>query len=94
MWGKPVVGESLGWALVALAERIHLWSSADVDVVEEVLYYSERIGYLEFVDSPQNSLAMLHFGEHFQDRSLWIDAYAHCVGMKDRLEDNYGYEVR
>jgi len=61
--------------------------------VQEVLYYAERIGYLDFVDSAQNSLAMLHFAEHFQDRTLWIDAFAHCVGMKEQLEDSYGFEV-
>lgn len=91
--GKPLVGESLGWALVMLAERIQSWIGHEVDATSEVLQYAEELGYLDFVNLPTNALAMLHFAETYQNRTLWIDAFAHCVGMKEELLDLPGYEV-
>lgn len=88
-----MVGESLGSALVNLAERIQCWIGHEVNVVSEVLEYAEELGYLDFVNLPTNALAMLHFAETYQDRTLWIDAFAHCVGMKESLSDIPGYSV-
>lgn len=89
-----MVGESLGWALKSLSERVKTWVPAgDIYVYQEMMQYTDLAGYLNFVDLPENALAMLQLAEEYQDKTLWIDAFAHCVGMKDRLPQCSGWNV-
>lgn len=79
------MGASLGTALIDLLERLLLIRPATVQNLSECLMYAEKMGYLDFTHSPDYALSLLRFAEHFNLRELWIDAFAHCVGMNDSL---------
>jgi len=82
---KPLVGATMGQALIELLQRMCLFRSDKADNVHDLLAYASRLGYLDFRECPDYALAFLHFAEHYRLRDLWIDAFAHCVGMNDRL---------
>ncbi|KAF2501266.1 hypothetical protein BU16DRAFT_522255 [Lophium mytilinum] len=82
---KPLVGTHLGKTLVDLQERMHLFRSGQINNHEDFLVYIDDMGYRNFVDTPDYALSMLYYAEHYQLRDLWVDAFAHCVGMNDRL---------
>ncbi|KAL1647827.1 hypothetical protein SLS58_002628 [Diplodia intermedia] len=86
LFKKPLVGTHLGGALVDLQERLHLFRSAQpMDNQSALMEYAEEVGYLNFTHRPDNALAMLYYAEHYETKDLWIDAYAHCVGMNETL---------
>ncbi|KAL1624160.1 hypothetical protein SLS54_004089 [Diplodia seriata] len=86
LFKKPLVGTHLGGALVDLQERLHLFRSAQpMDNQSALMEYAEEVGYLNFTHRPDNALAMLYYAEHYEIKDLWIDAYAHCVGMNETL---------
>jgi hypothetical protein len=85
IFGKPLVGENLGKAFVDLQERMHLFRSGPINNSEDFLNYAEAQGYRNLVDSPDYALSMLYYTEHYKLRDLWIDAFAHCVGMNEGL---------
>ncbi|KAH7065349.1 hypothetical protein B0J12DRAFT_535857, partial [Macrophomina phaseolina] len=86
IFNKPLVGTHLGGALIDLQERLHLFRSAQPAQNRSVfLEYAEDVGYLNFTHRPDNALAMLYYAEHYEIKDLWIDAYAHCVGMNETL---------
>jgi hypothetical protein len=85
IFGKPLVGEHLGLAYVDLRQRMHLFRSGQIDNNRDFLDYAESQGYRDVVDSPDYALAMLYYAEHHKLRDVWIDAFAHCVGMNERL---------
>ncbi|KAK7566547.1 hypothetical protein IWX47DRAFT_854568 [Phyllosticta citricarpa] len=83
---KPLVGSHLGTALINLQERLHLFRTPGSSSNHEALMtYAKDMGYMTFTDRPDNALAMIFYAEHYQLKILWIDAYAHCVGMNDTL---------
>lgn len=88
------MGQSLGDALVALLNSMHECRSADVDNVEDLMYYCDEEGYFDFSNQPGHSLAILNLAETFRLRDLYIDAFAHCVGMSDNLYRSPEYLVR
>lgn len=92
--GKPLVGESLGQALVGLLNNMSEYRGLNVDNVEDILDYMEEGGYADFGGSPVHTLATLHFAEHFQFEHLYIDAFAHAVGMHDEIIQSPEYKVR
>lgn len=83
--GKPLVGAHLGQAMVDLQERMQLYRSSQVNNHQDFLLYADTQGYRDFVDCPDYALAILYYSEHFKLRDVWVDAFAHCVGMNDRL---------
>ncbi|KAF2271185.1 hypothetical protein CC78DRAFT_450667, partial [Lojkania enalia] len=83
--GKPLVGQHLGQALVSLQERMYLFRSGQINNEQDFLEYAEEQGYRDLVDCPDYSLAMLFYAEHFQCLNVWIDAFAHSVGMNNSL---------
>lgn len=83
--GKPLVGNHLGQAMINLQERMRLFRSGRVDNNQDFLEYAEAQGYLDFVGFPDYALAMLYYAEHYKLRDAWIDAFAHCVGMNEKL---------
>ncbi|KAJ4286294.1 hypothetical protein N0V90_013328 [Kalmusia sp. IMI 367209] len=85
VFGKPLVGAHLGQAMIDLQERMHLYRSGRVDNQQDFLDYADAQGYRNFVDCPDYALAILYYAEHFKLRDVWIDAFAHCVGMNERL---------
>ncbi|KAI9817781.1 MAG: hypothetical protein M1827_000900 [Pycnora praestabilis] len=94
MFGKPVVGVSLGKALVALLERMELFRSCedDGDNIRDMMTYLEEEAYADFRDCPDHALALLYFAEHFEFHSLWTDAFVHCAGMNVRLTHSSEFE--
>lgn len=94
LFDKPLAGNTLGQSLVDLLDRMVLFRSEKVDNVGELLAYAERMGYLHFAHAPDYALAFLHFAEHFQLRDLWLEAFAHCVGMNDDLYLSDEFPVR
>ncbi|KAF1353626.1 hypothetical protein BDV97DRAFT_310299 [Delphinella strobiligena] len=81
---KPVVGVSLGAALIDLYDRMRLFRP-ESDNLSDFTTYAESLGYLNFVNCPDYALAFLQFAEHNQTPGLWTDAFAHCVGMHDQI---------
>jgi hypothetical protein len=85
IFGKPLVGVHLGQAMVDLQERMRLYRSGRVDNHQDFLNYADKQGYRNLSDFPDYALAMLYYAEHYKLRSVWMDAFAHCVGMNERL---------
>lgn len=90
---KPLVGVKLGSAMIDLLERIHSFCPNKAVNIKKFLLYARQQGYSNFVDYPAFALAFLNFAERFRLRELWIDAFAHCVGMNDQLDLNPEFEV-
>jgi hypothetical protein len=89
---KPVVGQYLGTALVNLQQRLQMWCDGD-DLYQDFRTYLDAVKYLDFANRPEHALACLHYAEHFAILGLWSDAFAHCVGMNDRLYECGGFKV-
>lgn len=92
--GKPLVASNFGKALVDLRERLDMFRSEDVNNYEDLMEYMDRSGYLNFGHRPDYALAVLHFAEHLELHDLWVDAFAHCVGMNSILSYSPEYQVR
>lgn len=91
---KPLVGVHLGKSIVQLQERLHTFrSSKEVNNHSDLMEYLEEMGYLEFGHNPDYALAILYYAEHYRLQDLWIDAFAHCVGMNDLLSMSSEFEV-
>lgn len=89
---RPLVGVHLGGALVGLFNSMKEFRRT-ADNVSDVMTYMQEVGYSDFRDSPDHALAVLFFAEHFHFRDLWIDAFAHCAGMNDRIFESSEFEV-
>jgi hypothetical protein len=93
MFGRPIVGPHLGGALVALLNSMDEFRLHDANNVGDILDYMEEEDYADMRSDPNHALAILFFAEHFQFKTLWIDAYSHCAGMSERLFESSEYEV-
>lgn len=93
MLDKPMVGSTLGAAMIDLFDRMELVRPDSLDNLSDCLDYADRMGYMDFAHSPDYALAFLHFAEHFQLHDLWVDAFVHCVGMNDNLSLSHEFEV-
>ncbi|KAF2856882.1 hypothetical protein T440DRAFT_484970 [Plenodomus tracheiphilus IPT5] len=83
--GKPLVGEHMGQALVDLHERLDLFRPDQTNNDQEFLDYLENQGYRDLVECTDYALASLYYAEHYRLKTVWIDAFAHCVGMNESL---------
>ena len=92
-FGKPLVGTHLGQAMISLLNSMHEFRSDLGQNVTDMLAYLEQQGYLDITGHPSLALAVLHFAEHFQLRELYVRAFAHCVGMSERLHFSTEYQV-
>jgi hypothetical protein len=90
---KPLVGGSLGQSLIALHERLTLWRPKTRLNHEDIFLYMKDMGYLELAHCPDYALALLQYAEHYRLEDMWMDAYAHCVGMKEMLMISSEFEV-
>ncbi len=94
MVGKPVVGFTLGQALMDLLDRMNVLNQSGDENEAVVLAYMDHVGYLDFRECPDHALAVLNFAERFEIQELWTDAFVHCAGMDNRLIDTTEFEVR
>jgi hypothetical protein len=90
---RPMVGDHLGGALVALLKSMHEFRSVGEDHGAELLAYVDEEGYLEMQNQPNFALAILYLAELYQMRDLYISAFAHCSGMNERLFMSTEYQV-
>lgn len=90
---KSLVGNHLGGALVGLLNSMDQFRSDGEDNVQAIMDYMDEEGYADMRSQPDHALAILFFAEHFHFRDLWIDAFAHCTGMNEKLIFSPGFEV-
>lgn len=83
--GRPLVGKNLGSAMIGLLNTMMDFRCHSRDNVSDLLFYLNRLGYLDMRNQPHFALAILHLAEFFHLRDLYIDAFSHCTGMCDRL---------
>ncbi|KOS19176.1 hypothetical protein ESCO_000102 [Escovopsis weberi] len=83
--GRPMAGEFLGSALVALRESLREFRSEEDHDDCDLMEYMNQAGYLNMAEKPSHALAILHLAETFQMRQLYLEAFAHCVGMHSQL---------
>jgi hypothetical protein len=83
--GKPLVGDHMGQAFVDLQERLHYFRPSNANNHKDFLDYAENQGYRDLVECTDYALANLYYAEHYKLRDIWVDAFAHCVGMSDSL---------
>ena len=84
---KPTVGEKLGLALIELLERIREWQPQSA-ALANFSYYCQVQGYEDMAQNVDHAIACLTLAEHAQLRDLWVESFAHCVGMRDQLEES------
>jgi len=83
--GKPLVGLHMGQAFVDLQERMRIFRSEHVNNQQDFLDYAENQGYRDLVECTDYALASLFYAEHYRLREVWVDAFAHAVGMSDSI---------
>lgn len=91
--GKPLVGFQLSKTLIQLQERMQLYRSGDINNHQDLVAYLDNQGYMDFIECADYALAMLCYAEHYKLRDMWIDAFAHCVGMNESLTLCQEFEV-
>ncbi|KAI9825432.1 MAG: hypothetical protein M1832_001162 [Thelocarpon impressellum] len=84
MLGKPIVATHLGRGMADLLDRMNLFRDT-ADNVQDFLEYIDAQQYSSFRECPDLALASLYVSERFMLKDRWIDAFAHCVGLNDRL---------
>lgn len=85
LYNLPLAGRALGVSLVDLKNRIDYYRPGNPDLSSaEVVAFAESQRYLDFRECLDHALAALLLAEHLQSEDLWIDAFAHCVGMSHR----------
>lgn len=93
IFGKSLVGTHLGGALVGLLNSMNQFRTPGEDNVQAIMDYMDEEGYADMRSQPDHALAVLFFAEHFHFKDLWVDAFAHCTGMNERLVQSAGFEV-
>ncbi|KAI9737086.1 MAG: hypothetical protein M1834_000676 [Cirrosporium novae-zelandiae] len=89
--GLPIVGSSLGEALVLLMERINIYQKDRIENESLMLEYLDGAGYTDFRGCPDHCLAVMKLAERFQIRDLWVDTFCHSVGQFDNLHQSEEY---
>ncbi|KIW83507.1 hypothetical protein Z517_02752 [Fonsecaea pedrosoi CBS 271.37] len=85
LYNRPLAGRTLGSALAALKKRVDVYRPDDSSQNKvEVLSFAENQRYLDFRECVDHALAALSLAEALQVEDLWVDAFAHCVGMSHR----------
>ena len=91
---RSIVGEHMGHALVGLMNSMYEFRSPGTNNIGDIMNYLDEEGYLDLREQPNHALAILHLAETFQLRDSYINAFAHCAGMSDRLYLSSEYQVR
>ncbi|PHH80745.1 hypothetical protein CDD82_1536 [Ophiocordyceps australis] len=90
--GKPLVGESLGSAYIALLTSMYELRSGVKDNVHDLVCFLRRSGHFNLVNRPDYAVAALVFAETFRLRDVYLLAFAHCVGMSPKLALSAEYQ--
>lgn len=90
---RSVVGRHLGNALIGLTDAMDEFRDPDADNIGDLFAYLDEEGYLAMRNQPDHALAMLRLSERLQMREMYIDAFAHCVGMSEHLHQHHEYSV-
>jgi len=94
MFEKPVVGDYLGDALIALQKRMNEFRPNEEQNEDDILAYIESQGYTDFRDCCDHALGVLQFAEKLEITELWTDAFVHCAGMWEHLDTSGEFGVR
>ena len=94
MFDKPLVGNRLGDALIALHRRMDEFRPDEEQNEDDLLAYVDNQGYTDFRDCCDHALAVLRLAETLKLRELWTDAFVHCAGMWEQLDLSAEFEVR
>ncbi|EMC91061.1 hypothetical protein BAUCODRAFT_28225 [Baudoinia panamericana UAMH 10762] len=81
---QPIVGETLGSALVDLLDRVRSWQPQTA-ALANFTSYCQGQGYLNMAENIDHALACLSLAEHARLADLWTEAFVHSVGMHERL---------
>jgi hypothetical protein len=85
LYDLPLAGRTLGQSLIALKDRINFYRpDTHTQTGREIVSYAESQKYLDFRECVDHALAALALAESLELEDLWVDAFAHCVGMSDR----------
>lgn len=90
---RSVVGEHLGHALIALANTLEKYRQPGADNKQDFLAYLDEEGYLDMREQPTHALAILRLAECYEMADLYLEAFAHCAGMSERLHKHNEYSV-
>lgn len=90
---RSVVGDYLGTALIGLFNTMEEFREVDADNLLDLLDYLDEEGYLDMRNQPDHALAVLRLAEVFELDHLYVEAFAHCVGMSERLYKHSEYSV-
>jgi hypothetical protein len=95
LYGLPLTGRALGKSIVDLKLRIDTYRPGKEDAnATEVIQFAEAQKYLDFRECVDHALAALRLAEALRVTDLWVDAFAHCVGMSHRgLRESIEFEV-
>lgn len=93
MFRRSVVGEHLGQTLISLANCLQKYREPGADNMQDMMAYLDEEGYLDVRDQPTHALALLHLAETYEMGDLYLEAFAHCVGMSERLNKHNEYSV-
>jgi len=86
LYDLPLAGRALGISLVTVQERVDQYRDTGDPVLNkrEIIAYAESQKYLDFRECVDHALAALLLAEHLRQEDMWIDAFAHAVGMSHR----------
>lgn len=95
LYNVPMAGRTLGKSLVELKDHLDFHRPDQEERNEaDIVTYADFQRYLDFRECVDHALAAMHFAEKCQIEHLWIDAFAHCVGMAHRgLRDSLEYPI-
>lgn len=82
LYNVPMAGRTLGKSLSDLKDHLDLYRpSKEPQNQADVVTFADFQRYLDFRECVDHALAAMQFAEKCQIEDLWIDAFAHCVGM-------------
>ena len=94
LYDRPMTGKTLGASLEDVMSRANLYRPNDVESNQrDIIAYLNRRGYMDFRECVDHALAALHLAERFQMEALWVNAFAHCVGMNLSLHTSIEFDV-
>lgn len=82
--------------MVALWKRLDQYrANGDLTINKrEIIAYADSQRYLDYRECLDHALAALLLAEHLQQEDMWIDSFAHAVGMSHRnTSDNLEFKA-
>lgn len=86
LYDRPLTGRALGVAMLDLKERVNQYRNVSNEALtnKEIIAYAESQKYLDFRECVDHALAAMALAESLHQEDLWVDAFAHVVGMSHR----------